>query len=67
MHHSTVTPWTWVLPESGFVFELGNLYERFEQLTDQRDARGKRYSLPLLLTLLVLAKLAGEDHPQGER
>jgi predicted transposase YbfD/YdcC len=53
------------LPESGFVFELGSLYDRFEQLADQRHARGKRYPLALLLTLLLLAKLAGEDQPHG--
>lgn len=33
--------------------------------TDSRKARSKRYSLPLLLTLILLAKLAGEDTPKG--
>ena len=65
MNHSTDALWTLALPETGFVFELGSLYDRFEQLTDQRQARGKRYPLALLLTLLLLAKLAGEDQPHG--
>lgn len=65
MHHSTDTFWTLPLPESGFVFEIGSLYDRLEQLTDARAARGKRYSLALLLTLIILAKLSGEDHPKG--
>ena len=49
----------------GFVFNIGELMARFQQLTDSRKARGKRYSLPLLMTLIVLAKLAGEDTPKG--
>jgi predicted transposase YbfD/YdcC len=53
------------LPETGFVFELGSLYDCFEQLADQRATRGKRYSLAVLLTLMLLAKLAGEDQPHG--
>lgn len=65
MDHSTKGCWTLVLPETGFVFELGSLYDRFEQLSDGRDARGKRYPLAVLLTLLVLAKLGGEDQPHG--
>jgi predicted transposase YbfD/YdcC len=36
------------------------LYEAFMQVTDGRKKRGCRYSLPLLLTLLLLARLAGE-------
>jgi predicted transposase YbfD/YdcC len=65
MHHTTETFWTLELPESGFVFDLGSLYDRFEQLTDARHARGKRYALALLLSLMTLAKLSGEDSPHG--
>ena len=49
----------------GFVFHIGELMVKFQQLTDSRKARGKRYTLPLLLTLILLAKLAGEDTPKG--
>ena len=65
MDDSTKTCWTLVLPETGFVFELGSLYDRFEQLSDGRAARGKRYPLAVLLMLLVLAKLGGEAQPHG--
>jgi DDE_Tnp_1-associated len=39
---------------------LTALYEAFTQVKDGRKKRGCRYSLALLLTLLVLARLAGE-------
>jgi predicted transposase YbfD/YdcC len=65
MNHSTSAVWTLVLPESGFAFEVGSLYDRLEQLADQRHARGKRYPLAVLLLLIILAKLAGEDQPHG--
>jgi hypothetical protein len=51
--------------EDGYAFDVRSLYDRFHQLTDKRKARGKRYALPLVLVLLVLAKLSGEDHPYG--
>jgi len=49
----------------GVVFDLGGLYAEFEKLTDKRRARGKRYRLALVLLLIVLAKLCGEDRPYG--
>jgi hypothetical protein len=51
--------------ENGMVFELGSLYEYFTKVADPRDKRGKQYALPILLTLLVLAKLGDEDRPSG--
>ena len=51
--------------EYGFVFDVSELMERLGQVTDQKKARGKRYSLPFLLTAILLAKLAGEDTPKG--
>ena len=53
------------LPESGFMFEVGSLYDRLDQLVDGRKAKGKRYALALLLLLMILAKLSGEDRPEG--
>lgn len=49
----------------GFFFDLGSFYEQAEGLNDPRDPRGKRYALALLLSLIVLAKLCGEDTPTG--
>src|SRR5260221_14102109 len=42
-----------------------SLYSAFEQVADGRKKRGKRYPLPLLLTLLLLGKLAGETTVNG--
>ena len=42
-----------------------SLYRAFEQVTDGRKKKGKRYLLPLLLTLLLLGKLAGETTVNG--
>jgi predicted transposase YbfD/YdcC len=42
-----------------------SLYSAFEQVTDGRKKKGKRYPLPLLLTLLLLGKLAGESTING--
>ena len=51
--------------EEGLVFDVGGLMARLGQLQDPRQARGKRYSLPFLLTAILLAKLAGEDTPKA--
>ena len=47
------------------VFDVDDLMTYLNQLTDTRDRRGKVYPLGLVLTLVVLAKLAGEDRPSG--
>ena len=41
------------------------LYEALGQVTDGRKKRGCRYGLPLILTLFLLAKLAGETDLQA--
>jgi predicted transposase YbfD/YdcC len=45
--------------------DLGGLWARLALLRDARHARGKRYALAVVLLLVVLAKLAGEDRPSG--
>ena len=42
-----------------------SLYSAFAQVTDGRKKKGKRYPLPLLLTVLMLGKLAGETTVNG--
>lgn len=49
----------------GFVIDLSRLQEKLDQLTDTRQARGKIYSLSFILTIILLAKLAGEDKPSA--
>jgi len=44
---------------------LTGLRAYFDTLTDPRNAKGKRYQLNNLLTLLILAKLGGEDQMKG--
>jgi hypothetical protein len=50
---------------SPFYFDLNSLYHHFLQLSDTRKARGKRYKLAAILVMTLLAKLAGEDEPEG--
>jgi hypothetical protein len=47
------------------VFNVTDLATELNQLTDTRDKRGKIYSLGMILTTVILAKLAGEDKPSG--
>ena len=47
------------------VFDLGSLYAHFCKMSDTRKRRGVRYRLETILTLMVLAKLCGEDNPSG--
>lgn len=49
----------------GLSIDPASLYRAFEQVTDGRKQKGKRYPLPLLLTLLMLGKLAGETSVNG--
>jgi predicted transposase YbfD/YdcC len=51
--------------EQGFVFDMDSLYASFAALTDQRSRQGIRYPLPQALTLILLAKLGGEDTARG--
>src|SRR5437016_2029257 len=50
---------------TGLIIDADSLYSAFEQVTDGRKKKGKRYPLPLLLTLLMLGKLAGEITVNG--
>lgn len=47
------------------IIDLGSLYKKLEELSDTRKARGLRYRLAVILVLIVLAKLSGEDTPSG--
>lgn len=47
------------------IIDLGSLYKKLEELSDKRSAQGLRYPLALILILMILAKLSGEDTPSG--
>ena len=53
------------VPEAERVFDVGSLTAQLNQLTDPRRPRGIRYKLVHLFTLLILAKLGGEDDMKG--
>lgn len=48
---------------TGFIYDLGSLYDYLSRVTDPRLARGKQYALATLLLLMLLAKLAGQHNP----
>ena len=48
-----------------FSFDAGSLYAYLQTLSDVRKKRGRRYRLALILLLVVLAKLGGQDTPNG--
>ena len=49
----------------GIVFDVGSLYQRLWELSDARQRRGRRYALAVILMGVLLAKLAGENKPEG--
>lgn len=49
----------------GVIFDLGGLYSRLTVLTDHRHRRGVRYELAVIVTAVIVAKLAGQDKPAG--
>jgi predicted transposase YbfD/YdcC len=53
------------ITQAGLVFDIGSLYAYFRTLSDKRKRRGVRYSLALILLIIMLAKTCGENHPSG--
>jgi predicted transposase YbfD/YdcC len=51
--------------EGAIGFDLNSLYAWLLKLTDGRKRRGVRYPLALILVMVILAKLGGEDGPKG--
>jgi predicted transposase YbfD/YdcC len=64
VEYSTIEPWQRV-DENGLIFDPGSLIAFFYDLLDPRHARGKRYSLVTLVTLVFLAKMSGMDSPSA--
>ena len=65
MEKNSTGPPACARPSHAGVFDMGSLYAALAKLHDARKARGKRYALALVLLLVVLAKLCGEDLPLG--
>ena len=49
----------------GFCTRVGSVYEGLGKQTDLRKAKGKQYALEIVLLIVVMAKLCGEDKPLG--
>jgi len=62
MEYSTLEPWQ-EIGETEIIYDRGSLYGRFQQISDPRGVKGKRYSLVMLLAVIHLAKLVGKDKP----
>jgi predicted transposase YbfD/YdcC len=65
MEYATLDPTGPIEKAEALVFDVGSLAARLASLTDKRGRRGIRYSLTVILLLIVLAKLGGEDRPSG--
>jgi len=50
---------------TGILYDVGSVYEGLCKLTDIRKAKGKQYVLEMVLLIVVMAKLCGEDKPLG--
>jgi predicted transposase YbfD/YdcC len=48
-----------------FIFDVDSLFYHLDCLTDRRNPKGVRYPLAIALVFVILAKLAGEDDPEG--
>jgi len=55
----TTRPFDLLLPNEPIALDLTHLYARLHLVPDQRDPRGVRYPLPMLLMIALLAKLCG--------
>lgn len=64
MKHNTVSSSLEQKPDP-FIFDVDSLFYYLDCLTDQRDPRGVRYPLAVALCFVILAKLAGENDPEG--
>ncbi len=49
----------------GIVFDVNALMEHLEEVSDRRRKRGRRYSLSFLLSVIILAKLCGQNKPSA--
>lgn len=49
----------------GRLLNIGELYTILEQVNDKRQEKGKRYTIGILLIVVMLAKLCGENTPYG--
>lgn len=49
----------------GRLLNIGELYEALSSTKDKRNEKGQRYTIEILLIVVILAKLCGENTPYG--
>lgn len=49
----------------GRLLNIGELYDALKEVQDKRHEKGKRYTIEILLIVVILAKLCGENTPYG--
>ena len=49
----------------GVVFDVNSLYAHFQTLKDSRKPKGLRYELAVVLVMITMAKICGQDKPSG--
>lgn len=49
----------------GQLLNIGELYSTLGQVADNRQQKGKRYTIGILLMVVILSKLCGENTPYG--
>lgn len=49
----------------GRLLNIGEMYEALGRVDDKRKEKGKRYTVEILLMVVILAKLCGENTPYG--
>lgn len=54
-----------LLPEEGQEIEAESIYQVLQEVKDGRQKRGRRYEAAVALTIIVLAKMAGEKAMSG--
>jgi len=64
MQHSTAS-FSLAQKTEPFIFDVDSLFYHLDCLTDRRKPKGVRYPLAVALVFIILAKLAGEDEPEG--
>jgi len=51
--------------EASVVFDVNSLYAHFRTLRDSRKPKGLRYELAVVLVMITMAKICGQDTPSG--
>ena len=61
----TTFPIEITLPRDGQEIEAGSVHQGLQEVGDGRTKRGRRYETALVLSIIVLAKMAGESALSG--